>query len=84
MRFGPTFVLRLQDAAGHVAQADQSGQALAGMCAARSQCCPTVDNRNGLAADVQIGLQQGARDRDDPIQMRLSESEFKGLTITKP
>jgi hypothetical protein len=38
----------------------------------------------GLAKDVQIGLQQGARDRDDPIQMRLSESEFKGLTITKP
>jgi hypothetical protein len=39
---------------------------------------------DSLAADVQIGLQQGARDRDDPIQMRLSESEFKGLTITKP
>ena len=30
VRLGPAFVLRLQDAAGAVAQADQGGQALAG------------------------------------------------------
>jgi regulation of enolase protein 1 (concanavalin A-like superfamily) len=37
----------------------------------------------GLAADVQVGLQIGARDRDDPIQNRLSEAQFKDLKIEK-
>jgi regulation of enolase protein 1 (concanavalin A-like superfamily) len=35
----------------------------------------------GLAADVEVGLQLGARDRDEPIQNRLSEAQFRGLTI---
>jgi regulation of enolase protein 1 (concanavalin A-like superfamily) len=37
----------------------------------------------GLASDVQVGLQLGARDRDDPIQNRLSEAQFKEFQIEK-
>jgi regulation of enolase protein 1 (concanavalin A-like superfamily) len=40
-------------------------------------------NLPGLAAEVEVGLQLGARDRDQPIQNRLSEAYFRNLTIEK-
>jgi hypothetical protein len=40
-------------------------------------------NLPGLAAEVEVGLQLGARDRDQPIQNRLSEANFKDLKIEK-
>jgi regulation of enolase protein 1 (concanavalin A-like superfamily) len=40
-------------------------------------------NLPGLAQEVEVGLQLGARDRDEPIQNRLSEAQFKDLRIEK-
>jgi hypothetical protein len=35
----------------------------------------------GLANEVHVGLALGARDRDEPIQNRLSEAQFKIIAV---
>lgn len=40
-------------------------------------------NLPGLAQEVEVGLQLGARDRDSPIQRRLSEAQFLDLKIER-
>ncbi len=51
VRVGPAFVLRLQDAAGAVAQADQGGKAFAGQRAVGSQRRAAIDDGHALSAD---------------------------------
>ena len=51
---GPAFVLRLQDAAGVVAQADQGGQAFAGQRAVGLQGRAAIDDGHALPA-LRIG-----------------------------
>src|SRR6185295_10254508 len=75
---GPAVVLRLQDVASLVAQADQGGQALAGMRAARSECSPAVDNGNALSFDAlanhSILVDEKAALADRPLRLLGSES----------
>ena len=49
VRLGPAFVLRLQHAAGAVAQADQGGQAFAGQRAVGLQRRAAIDDGHALA-----------------------------------
>ena len=62
VRFGPAFVLRLQDAAGMVAQADQGGQAFAGQRAVGLERRAAIDDGHGLAVQ-RSGKWRGRRRR---------------------